>query len=149
MKIVLPICLFLFLVGCSTTPKKTVKKVNTEVYTAICFNMRDIEYQVIDNVEMISFDEKGFQTKIKGEPVTLPNNCIFEQKYRVKKQVKLPPEKFSISCKFDPFYYKIFEGTGYSLYKVYDEGTNLKMVEPKSRQILLLSGQYCDVLRER
>lgn len=150
MKIIAIFFLFLTMSACSSAPKKSsAKKINTEVYSAICFNPSEIQYETIPDVEMISFNEDGFKVKINGEEKILSNSCIFEQKFRVKKEVQLDPKRYQISCRFDPFYYNTFEGRNYSSYKIYDEGSNLKMVEPRTRQILLLSTQFCDVYSEK
>lgn len=141
--------LILTLASCSSRPSKK-EKVNTEVYSGICFNEKDIEYKTYKNIALKKMSEKGFDFEIDGKIQTLPPYCMFEQGYRLKKSVPLPKAKtLSAYCKMDPFYLKVFYAQDYLVYKVYDDGEFLKLLNPKTRQILLVSTQTCAVVSEK
>jgi hypothetical protein len=148
MKLIFVLILTIGIMGCATSTKKKKVVENTEIYSGICFDPKSLEYKKLDNVEMNSFDQNGFMAHIGSQKILLPNYCLFEQNYKVKKIVKLDPKRFTVKCIIDPFYWKTFQGNNYAIYKEYKGQNNVKIVDANTRQILLLSTEFCQIESE-
>lgn len=144
----------LFLVGCSSTPKKDNKKVVTKkapmIYDALCYSRTDKNYSLIEKLLITRISDKGAVARVNPkteEEVTIKNSCILERR-NIKYKVTGSEKKINFFCVMDYIGDTVFKGQDYLLMKSYYDGEYVILYSPLKKHEFLLSTENCQVSSE-